>query len=570
MWPVLVCAVFVYILFLWKEYRLAGVRRFFLTSFVSLVAIVSLVIMVLQPLQLKDRATGVGVILTQNYKEAQLDSLKLEYDGLSLISYTGNGFEKAHLDSINRAYIIGNGVAAYDFWQLENIGATYLGSDKLRGIVRLNYDRELTQGDSLRVNGLYAKPILGNKLILEDPGGNALDSVVFLQTKNLKFSLDTKPKISGRFVYKLVEKDTTNTIISSDPLPVVIKPKSTLSILIINTFPTFETKYLKNFLAENGHGVLVRSQLTKNTFKFENFNRKQGAVYNFSQSNLSEFDLVIIDIGSYLGLSRASRRALERQMRDEGLGVFIQPDASLVNIGKRLGFRLKRNTTTEIALPQWPKVKIPVLAASFEPEVLSQPILSSPDRVLSAYKTKGEGRLSTSMLTDTYQLVLDGEEATYQYVWSTILSAVSQKNLPIVQWETGDYMAYKDEPFRFGIRTRVPNPQVLDGMEDRIPLRQNIQLSDQWEGVVYPRMRGWNELHLAQDSTATKDYYVTSKTDWQQLKAYNLKQENRRAFTGTQPSQAVISVLKPISRLWFFVVFVLAMGYLWFVPRIEV
>lgn len=569
MWPVLVCAVFAYILFLWKEYRLAGMRRFFLTSFVSLVAIVSLVIMVLQPLQLEDRATGVGVILTQNYKEAQLDSLKLKYDRLSLISYTGNGFEKAHLDSINRAYIIGNGVATYDFWQLENIGTTYLGSDKLRGIVRLNYDRELTQGDSLRVNGLYAKPILGNKLILEDPGGNALDSVTFLETKNLKFSLDTKPKVSGRFVYKLVEKDTTNTIISSDPLPVVIKPKSNLGILIINMFPTFETKYLKNFLAENGHAVLVRSQLTKNTFKFENFNRKQGAVYNFSQSNLSEFDLVIIDIGSYLGLSRASRRALEKRVVDEGLGVFIQPDASLVNIGKRLGFRLKRNTTTEIALPQWPKVKIPVLAASFEPEVLSQPILSSPDRVLSAYKTKGEGRLSTSMLTDTCQLVLDGEEATYQYIWSTILSAVSQKSIPIVGWESDDW-AYKDEPFRFRLRTLIPNPHVVANVQDRIPLRQNIQLSDQWEGVVYPRMRGWNQLRLAQDSTMTMHYYVNNTADWQQLKAYDVKQENQRAFTGTEPSQAVISVLKPMSRLWFFVVFVLAMGYLWFVPRIEV
>jgi len=64
-------------------------------------------------------------------------------------------------------------------------------------------------------------------------------------------------------------------------------------------------------------------------------------------------------------------------------------------------------------------------------------------------------------------------------------------------------------------------------------------------------------------------YYVGSNTDWKHLKSYNTSRDNRRKFTGTAPSQAVISILKPISRLWFFVVFVMAMGILWVWPRVE-
>ncbi|MFT5751336.1 MAG: hypothetical protein ACI86L_000837 [Dokdonia sp.] len=569
LWPVMICAAFLWAVFLWKEYVQSGMRRFFLKAIVALVAVGSLTAMVLQPLLSEDRAKGVGVIPTQNYKQDQLDSLKSLHKGISVIAYDGNGFEKAQLDSISKAYVLGNGVASYDMWQLENIAITYTGGDAINGVVRLRYDQEPTLGDSLNIQGFYVKPAIGNRLVLEDAGGNGLDSIAFSEIENLSFSLQAKPKVAGQFIYRLVEKDSLHTIVSSDPLPLIVHPKSMLRILIINTFPTFETKYLKNFLAENGHELLVRSQLTQNKYKFENFNRKQGSISGFTRSNLADFDLVIIDAGSYLGLSSASKQALESQMEDEGLGVFIQSDASIMSDGKRFGFRFKRNTKTEMSLSQWPTLKIPVFTASFESDPLLQPILSSQNSVLSAYAQKGVGRLSTSMLNDTYQLVLDGNEAAYQYIWSTTLSAVSQKRLPIVRWEVESDLAYQDVPFRFKLRTSLPNPEVIEGLNNQIALRQNLQLPDQWEGRVYPRETGWNRLMLKQDSTMTMSYYVGDSEDWEHIKAYDLRQENQRVFAGSSLMQGVISKLKPVARWWFFVVFILAMGSLWVLPRID-
>ena len=566
--PVMVCAGLLWVIFLWKEYAQSGKRGLFLKSIIALVAVGSLAAMVLQPLLTEDRAKGVGVILTPNYTENQLDSLKVAHKGISEISYNGNGFKKAQLDSINTAYVLGDGVAPYDFWQLEHIATTYTGGDAINGIARLKYEQELLIGDSLKVDGLYVNPSMGNWLVLKDAGGNGMDSMMVKGTENLRFSLQTKPKVAGEFIYTLVEKDSLHSVMSLEPLPVIVKPENTLEILIINTFPTFETKYLKNFLAENGHEVLVRSQLSTNKYKFENFNRKQGSIYGFTSSNLSDFDLVIIDAGSSLGLSAASKEALEEQIENEGLGVFVQSDVSIVSNGGRFGFRLKRNSSTETSLANWPKVKIPVYPASLEADVLTQPILSSQNKIVSAYVQKGAGRLGTTMLNDTYQLVLNGNEAVYQYIWSTTISAVSQKSMSLVQWETENFIAYIDAPFRFKLRTLLPYPEVVDAKDNQIALRQNLQLSDEWEGTVYPRERGWNQLRIMGDSTTTSSYYVVENTAWNSIKATDVSRENERQFKGDIPSQTVISTLKPLSRWWFFVVFALAMGYLWVLPRI--
>lgn len=568
LWPVLVCVGLLWAVFLWKEYTQSGKRSLILKSIIALVAVGSLAAMVLQPLLAEERAKGVGVILSPNFAANQLDSLLLAHKGISEIAYDGNGFEKAQLDSISTAYVLGNGVEAYDFWQLENIATTYIGGKEIQGITRLKYEQELVLGDSLKVQGLYVRPAIGNWLILEDAGGNGLDSVSVKGAEDHHFTLQAKPKVAGDFVYKLVEKDSLQSVVSTEPLPLIVKPENKLQILIINTFPTFESKYLKNYLAENGHEVLVRSQLSKNKYKFENFNRKQGSIYGFTQSNLDDFDLIIIDQASYLGLSAASQRAMKEQMEVEGLGVFIQSDVSMVSSGQRFDFRLKRNSSTETNLANWPKVQVPVYPATLEADVLTQPILSSQNKILSAYVQKGAGRLGSSMLHDTYQLVLNGNEAVYQYIWSTTLSAVSQKSVVIVQWETENFIGDKDVPFRFKLRTSMPNPEVVDADNNQIALRQNLQLADEWEGTVYPRETGWNQLEIKGDSTITLSYYVAESTAWNSLKATDIRSENQRKYTGSVATKTVITNFEPMSRWLFFVAFVLAMGYLWVLPRI--
>lgn len=528
-----------------------------------------LALMVLRPLAWENQVKGVGVILTQNYRERQLDSLRGLYKNLHLIAYEMDGLNQKQMGSITTAYILGDGVAPYDFWQLDDVRTTYLPGDVLSGIKRIQYDSKVTLGDSLVVRGLYEKPLKGTQIVLEDSGGNGLDSLAIAKQEELIFEMGSTPKAAGTFVYTLVTKDSLGEVVTADPLPVKVNPSRVLKVVILNRFPTFETKYLKNFLAENGHEVLVRSQITKDTYKFENFNRSQATLYGLTTRNLADFDLVILDGSSYATLSSSSRRALQDAVDTQGVGVFIQLDEATLRDGEVFGFRFKRNEEKEIRLPQWPKVKVSVGSVLFAEDTRLQPILEAENTLLSAYEQRGFGRVSTSTIVESYPLVLEGNLEQYAYIWSRILSAVSQKDIPIVRWETEDDMATPDVPFHFSLRTSMSQPTVIDAFGQRVALQQNVSLLDEWSGTIYPQKAGWETLKLAKDTTAVLRYYVAPPTSWQGVKAYNWGKQNRRHFQDSSTTSEMTKVQRPVLRLWFFIVFVFAVGLLWLFPRLE-
>ncbi|WP_431137742.1 hypothetical protein, partial [Psychroserpens mesophilus] len=90
-----------------------------------------------------------------------------------------------------------------------------------------------------------------------------------------------------------------------------------------------------NFLAENGHSVVVRSQLTKGRYKFEYFNTEAVPVYQLTENGLQPFDLVIIDADSYLELPTSSKAALDFNIQEEGLGLFVQPSPAIFNQSRK-------------------------------------------------------------------------------------------------------------------------------------------------------------------------------------------------------------------------------------------
>lgn len=567
LWPALAVGAVVFLLFVWKEYTQTGIKRLFLKTLVALLAVISLLGIFLQPLITERQGKGVGVLLTTLYKSEQLDSLKKLHKGIFQITYKENQILGASLDSLQRLYMLGEGVKAYDFWQFKQLETIFLPGDKPKGIVRINYKDQLTIGDSLKVQGLYTAPELGAKLTLEGPSGIVLDSMIVGVKDDLMFNLVTKPKVAGRFVYRLVLKDSLDGIRSSDPLPVVITERERLSILIINTFPTFETKYLKNFLAESGHQVLVRSQLTKDKFKFESFNRDKKTIYGFTAQNLEDFELVITDVGSYRSLSGASQQALKNQIEKRGLGIFIQPEKLLIEQGDHFGFRLKRKNSTVIQLKDFPKTTLVTYPFTFRSEALLQKLITSQEGALTAYYQQGSGRIGTAIVQDTYQLVLDGKEELYQYLWSTTLAGVAQKSILPAAWNIEKKIAQVDEPLSFNLRTSIFKPAVMVATNDRIPLQQNSYLTDQWDGILYPKKRGWHSLYLAQDSTARAHYYVADSQVWKHKMAYDKREANQKEFAGHPVERDERITQQPINRFWFLLAFVIAMGFLWFEPR---
>ena len=251
-----------------------------------------------------------------------------------------------------------------------------------------------------------------------------------------------------------------------------------MKILILNDFPTFEAKYLKNYLAEKGHQVVSRSGLTRGRFKYEYFNMETRPPIGFTSEELSAFDLLIVDAISLRNLSRARRNALERSVREKGLGVFIQADnavyASTVPLN---GFQFDRTKGVQATLDDFPRIKISMYPFTFTDTFSLQPIHTSDTKILSGYQRLGGGRVGTSVLQNTYELVLNGNSEVYQQFWAKILESIAKSEEPRAMWKSDAMISFPNEPFTFQLRTQEPAPTVTSGEGFNIAMRQDYDSS---------------------------------------------------------------------------------------------
>jgi hypothetical protein len=111
-------------------------------------------------------------------------------------------------------------------------------------------------------------------------------------------------------------------------------------------------------------------------------------------------------------------------------------------------------------------------------------------------------------------------------------------------------------------------PLVGDLKGSKIPLKQNITISNLWTGTVYPREKGWQTLRLEKDNGSTLDYYVNDLEVWKPLIAEKTKLENTRNFNESVKAGKTRKTKEPIDPIWLYGIFLICMGYLWLEPKL--
>ena len=567
-WPVVFGSAVLLSVYAWKEWYTLLKKRRLLRIVLALVTVSSLAMIALKPAIHQTSEKGLAVLVTQGSDQNRLDSLINRHKNLRILQYRKGVPLQKRLDSVGSLLILGHGPAPFDIWQFEGMAVTYMGGKPLDGITKLSYDRVSTVGYELKIGGLFERPKPGNFLVLQAPGGLGLDSLVLEDTPIQNFNLTADLKVAGNYVYRLAEKDAAGKLLYSEPLPVWVKKKDLLNVLFINSFPNFETKYLKSYLAEKNHKVVVRSQLTQGKYKFEYLNGERAPIYGFSRENLNKFDILIIDASSYTNLSSNSSEALLGAVRDDGLGIFIQPDESYFQIPKKnSSFHFEQSQSTEVELLRWPKAKLGSYPFQFNNRFLLEPIQVSKEKIISAYTRSGKGRVGTTVFKNTYQLVLDGQAMAYKHIWSEIISAISRKTFSEMEWESETNFAVQSQPYYFKLRTNQLKPVVVNAMGSQIPLLQNPNFSNLWTGTVYPRYTGWNQLKIKGDSTSIYNFFVADSTNFKSLATNKTIDVNKREFDSTVPIAKKTKRLKPIDPRWFLLTFLLGMGWLWIDPK---
>ncbi|SDR71525.1 hypothetical protein [Gramella sp. MAR_2010_147] len=568
--PVCISAILIWVIFIWKEWYVSKKKRFFLKTFLAFLAIGSLALIALKPVKIVDAEKNKVIIFTPGYKEAQLDSLQNETKKLEVINYEPGKPLFTEDDRITSAFILGHGIASFDLWQFDGISSRFLSAAGPDGVTKLHYKGINSIGDSFVLQGNYKNSKNGNRLILEGPAGRSLDSISFDNPGVHSFNLKSALKAKGNFLYSLVEKDSTGNLLTSNPVPVKVKDRQVLKILILNAYPTFETKYLKNFLAESGHEVVVRSQLTRGRFKFEYFNTERVTVNSISEEILENFDLLIIDAIELRNMAGRARDNLKIAVKEQGLGIFIQPDLNFFNSpGKFSELNFASTQNSEFRMEEWPKVPIETYAFAINDEFMLQAIHESDGHIISGYRKVQNGRIGTSVFQDTYKLILEGNTEAYQALWSQIITDLSKTEEPDMDWSSNSFMAYANEPFSFKIRTSIQDPEIMDDQENEIPIKADIDIPTLWTGTNFPREEGWRYLFTSRDRISKFYYYTGNTKDWTSLRAQKTMQENKRYFNSELKDNQLQKIQEPINLIWFYIVFLLSIGFLWLEPKIS-
>ena len=235
-----------FIALVYKEYGNTRKSVFYLRVSIGLIAIFSLLAIALRPAYPNKKNSNKAIVITGGADKTQLDSLKKIYPKITTVDYKSGDFIKPKLEGTAKVFLLGYGIEEYDLFQFENKDVVYLPSKLPPGIDKIKYSKTVFQGENVNIRAHFYKSKPGNKVYLEDFGGNKLDSAVI---RDGEFKLNAVTKLTGEFVYQLTVIDSIGEQVIQEPLPVKINAPKKLRILILNNFPNFVN--LESLLSAN-------------------------------------------------------------------------------------------------------------------------------------------------------------------------------------------------------------------------------------------------------------------------------------------------------------------------------
>jgi len=572
LWMIILGAIVLLGFLVWNE---IGRKIRFLPARITAVVfmICSIVAWLLQPTRAVEKETTGVILLTKNYDLDKVDSLVKKYPELGVLRLNdANDFKNSRLIQSYElsdykseiAFVVGDGLPAYGE-EIISTSYTFIPGKLPIGVTQLVIPANVHVGQTAAVTGTINTEG-STTLILKGPG-QAEDSVTLKGAGQKSFSLYFQSRQAGLFQYTLSMRDSLNNITEAQ-LPIEIKAEEKLNILFLQKFPTAEVRYLKNFLAEKGHAIIVRSQISKTNFHYEFSNRESIRIGRLTTELLEAVDLVLLGSESLNGLSASELKGLEQSCH-QGLGAIVLFNSTdskdkipLLNASAKSyeqdTVRLK-GVSNSFVLPATP---VSIVAPTITPVTVSS------NRVLSGFVNLGAGKAGFQLLYETYRLLLEGKAFDYADVWSPLLEATTrQKSQQFKIQIENQFPYYNDESLSVSVIAANEEP-VLKSESTLLPLQEDVIVDDYWHATTWAGKAGWHQFYT-QDSTRL-NYFVVPANDWQPLRIANQhKQHQSRSTSYSERTQReLISIAKPISRLLFFIVFLLASGFLWLAPKL--
>lgn len=418
--------------------------------------------------------------------------------------------EHPELTKIN---LYGYGLEESQLQQLKDYEINFHPAATPSGVVSANWKRKINQTEPLVLQGTYhhagKEPI---KLVLKGLGLH-LDSVKIKPETATKFSFQTRPALSGRAVYELIAFSGNDTLVN-EPVPFEMQEEKPMRILIIASFPDFEYKFLKNWLYEHQYPVIFRTQISKGKYSTDYLNTKQTLGNTINSVVLKNTDLLLTDEDTWGTLSAAEKAAINNEGK-AGLGMIMRAKAA------------------------------------------------KPTRL------NGRGKVVVTAVTDTYNLLLEGKKTAYADFWSGLIKSGGRKKQVVMDWQVLPEYPVVGTKSRMLVAqaTGSQMPKVIMN-NDMLALRQNMEKPFEWDAYFWPLQPGWTSAYL---NGQPAWFYVYDSSHWTSSKGYHKLQRTAahvlQQKTMGKTIESTKMEVKTSSLWWYFLVFLLSTGYLWYETR---
>jgi hypothetical protein len=559
------------LLFLWLEWKRK--QRFLALRWVAVVVMMAMAAsLFLRPVVTSEKNSSI-LLLTPGYEKQKVDSLLQHYPGLQLWHLTGaNPYKKSSLladhelpikgDQIR--FVTGEGLPATDLDLLDNKTFTFIPNQPTAGVMSLSVVQPVLAHHPAQVHGTFNNTTPEKKwIVIKGPNGKE-DSVLMEGRGPKPFHLSFTPKQKGEWLYTLAIQDS-NEKWQEEKLPVYVEADAPLRLLFIQDFPTFETQYLKNYLAHAGHKLILRYQLSQKIFRFEFANRQPTQVNRLTHDVLDETDLLILDDGALQKLTAGEKNILKESVHT-GLGILILPHATKTKRDGLFPFTLAPVKTDSATITlQGKAVTLPALPVRIQNNSTVQSLVQNKSGILTGYAFSGAGKLGFQLLQETYRLTLSGDSVGYGAFWSPVIEKLSRRATQASSIQiTTPFPWYTDEPLQTTLLSSQPDP-TLFADTTQLPLREDERLDDAWHGQLWAGTPGWHSL---QTDACSLHYYVSEKGSWNSLRQNTQREQNQLVSKTGNSSGEPVLVQKELPALYFFLAFVAAAGFLWFAPKL--
>jgi uncharacterized membrane protein len=539
------------------------------------VMILALAGIILQPAYEVEKSSTV-ILLTANYDQKKVDSL-LQLNGSAMQRHVEG--VKSHKGSKLLSYsdlpsiqddiqfVVGEGLPNHALDLLEHKTFQFIPSNQTEGITQLHIDETILANRKNTIEGLYYNEWGKTKIILKGPAGKE-DSLLIEKTGKQPFQLSLQPKQSGNISYELIIKKIDGKT-SSEILPIHVDESKSLRILFLQSYPTFEILYLKNFLTAKGHRLLLRYQLSKNNFRFEYGNLPAQQFSGLTTEVLNRFDLVLMDANELKTLSPTEQTTLHKSIQN-GLGLLMLNADPSKETKRRINFfpfqvqKIKTDTTTLVISKA--SLTLPALPYRVNEASSAKSILKNKSGIVSGYKNQGLGKIGFQFLQQTYQLTLAGDSINFSNLWSPVIENIARPNASSSKIKIKiPFPIYEDEPIDLKILSTLENPMLLaDSIQ--IPLQEDVMLDGVWHGRIWAAEAGW---HMMQLQDVSQYYYVSKTQEWKSLSVAQQIKTNQvlSRASETIPSEKVMES-KMMNPIYFYLLFVLTAGFLWIAPKL--